>query len=101
MNGFTAGTLVHTDKGLTPIEQINVGDMVLSKPENGERELVYQPVTETFVSDKGEVWALFHQNCDAIDWRKDLKVVFVTGGHPIWVQEYEGSNEVDPIQVNG
>lgn len=101
MNGFAAGTLVHTNKGLIPIEKINVGDMVLSKPENVERELVYQPVTETFISDKREVWALFHQNCDAIDWRKDLKVVFVTGGHPIWVQEYEGSNAVDPVQVNG
>ena len=34
--GFVAGTLVHTDKGLVPIEQIKVGDMVLSKHENGE-----------------------------------------------------------------
>ena len=34
--GFVAGTLVHTDKGLVPIEQIKVGDMVLSKPEIGE-----------------------------------------------------------------
>lgn len=34
---FIAGTLVHTDKGLVPIEQIKVGDMVLSQPEQGGR----------------------------------------------------------------
>ena len=32
---FVAGTLVHTDKGLVPIEQIKVGDLVLSRPEDG------------------------------------------------------------------
>lgn len=101
MNCFVAGTLVHTDNGLVPIEQINIGDMVLSKPENGEGELAYQPVTETFVYDDKEVWALFHQNRDATNWRTDLKVLFVTGEHPIWVQEYAGSNTVDPVQVNG
>lgn len=31
--GFVAGTLVHTDKGLVPIQNIKVGDMVLSSPE--------------------------------------------------------------------
>ena len=32
---FAAGTLVHTINGLVPIEQIKVGDLVLSKPEDG------------------------------------------------------------------
>lgn len=32
---FIAGTPVHTDKGLVPIEQIKVGDLVLSQPEQG------------------------------------------------------------------
>ena len=39
---FVAGTLVHTDKGLVPIDQIKVGDMVLSRDENnpdGEKRL--------------------------------------------------------------
>lgn len=30
--GFAAGTLVHTDKGLVPIQDIKVGDLILSKP---------------------------------------------------------------------
>jgi len=96
--GFAAGTLVHTGKGLVPIEQIKVGDMVLSKTEGGKGDLVYQSVTETFVSEDKEIWALFHQDtaCSE-DWQKDLKVVFVTGGHPIWVQEYEWSGTIDPV----
>lgn len=35
---FIAGTLVHTKDGLKPIEQIKVGDWVLSRPENPEGE---------------------------------------------------------------
>jgi hypothetical protein len=35
---FAAGTLVHTKNGLKPIEQIKVGDLVLSKHESGKGE---------------------------------------------------------------
>lgn len=41
MNGFAAGTLVHTDKGLVPIQDIKVGDLVLSMSEKmWERKLI-------------------------------------------------------------
>ncbi len=43
-SGFVAGTLVHTDKGLVPIQDIKVGDRVLSKDENGEGETEYKKV---------------------------------------------------------
>lgn len=33
-SGFVAGTLVHTDKGLVPIQDIKVGDRVLSSLEH-------------------------------------------------------------------
>lgn len=33
--GLVAGTLVHTETGLVPIEQLKVGDKVLSKPADG------------------------------------------------------------------
>lgn len=46
--GFVAGTLVHTDQGLVPIEQINVGDLVLSKSESGD--VAYKRVVRTFKS---------------------------------------------------
>jgi hypothetical protein len=51
-HGFCAGTLVHTDKGLVPIEQIKVGDMVLSRPEDGDENTPteYKRVTRTFKS---------------------------------------------------
>ncbi|MGB2786572.1 polymorphic toxin-type HINT domain-containing protein [Psychrobacter sp.] len=49
--GFVAGTLIHTDKGLVPIQHIKVGDMVLSRDEhNPDGELAYKRVLNTFVS---------------------------------------------------
>ncbi len=45
---FPAGTLVWTDKGMVPIEQIKVGDKVLSQPETGG-EQCYKSVINTFV----------------------------------------------------
>lgn len=54
---FAAGTLVHTSNGLVPIEQIKVGDLVLSQPEDGG-ELSYKPVTRTFEHDFKEVMLL-------------------------------------------
>jgi hypothetical protein len=49
-NGMVAGTLVHTDKGLVPIEQLKVGDMVLSKHESNTGEQAYKSVVSTFKS---------------------------------------------------
>ncbi|GHU11877.1 hypothetical protein FACS1894185_5820 [Betaproteobacteria bacterium] len=42
---FIGGTLVHTKEGLKPIEEIKVGDYVLSKPEDGKGEQAYKRVT--------------------------------------------------------
>ena len=49
-SGFVAGTLIHTDKGLVPIQELKIGDKVLSKDESGEGELVYKPVIRTIKS---------------------------------------------------
>lgn len=53
---FVAGTLVHTKHGLVPIEQIKVGDWVLSKPDSGEGEVTYKRVVDTFEFDDKEIW---------------------------------------------
>lgn len=54
--GFVAGTLIHTDKGLVPIQELKVGDRVLSRDEsNPNGELVYKPVTSTFESPEKKV----------------------------------------------
>jgi hypothetical protein len=52
---FTKGTLVHTINGLKAIEEIQVGDIVVTKEENSEK-LVYKKVTELF---RNEVEYLF------------------------------------------
>lgn len=56
--GFAAGTLVHTDKGLVPIQDIKIGDMVLSKPEDGDGEAEFKPVINTFIYKEKELWLL-------------------------------------------
>lgn len=48
--GFVAGTLVHTDQGLVPIEQLKIGDLVLSKHESGKGEVAYKRVLKVLVS---------------------------------------------------
>lgn len=51
---FVAGTLVHTADGLRPIEQIQPGDLVLSRnAATGEQG--YKPVLKTFVTHPGHV----------------------------------------------
>ncbi|MCL2021881.1 MAG: Hint domain-containing protein, partial [Betaproteobacteria bacterium] len=56
---FVAGTLVRTKDGMKPIEEIRVGDWVLSYPDDQtppkrpkrEDEYFYRQVTKTFVTD--------------------------------------------------
>jgi hypothetical protein len=52
--GFVSGTLVHTRNGPVAIERIRVGDVVLSRAENGDGEHEYRPVTKTHTG-RGEV----------------------------------------------
>jgi VCBS repeat-containing protein len=82
---FAAGTLVHTQEGLKPIEQIKVGDMVLSKHEGGEGERAYKRVTKTFVHEEREV-ILIHLGGKQPDGSKLNKTLVVTPEHPIWIK---------------
>ena len=59
MTGFVAGTLVHTEKGLVPIQNIKIGDRVLSKLDD---KLVYKIVENLKEStDKKEIYLLMKQ----------------------------------------
>lgn len=58
--GFPAGTRINTDKGLISIQDIKVGDLVLSKPKNGEGELCYKPVVRTVSYENKELWKLHY-----------------------------------------
>jgi hypothetical protein len=44
---FVAGTVVWTDKGQVRIEEIKVGDFVLSKHDSGTGEQAYKRVLDT------------------------------------------------------
>jgi hypothetical protein len=80
---FTKGTLVHTREGLRPIEEIKVGDYVLSSPEDGTGQPEYKQVVNTFVfRDKiiKQVGFTKHVNEDYTE------TVASTGDHPFWVE---------------
>lgn len=113
---FAAGTFIHTDKGLVPIEKIKVGDMVLSKPESGEGEICYKPVVSTFQHDEQPLWLLQADkyygddingeivNFDRLNKYDEITYnLLVTLNHPVWVigmgilDEYNNvSNQYEP-----
>ena len=48
MGCFIKGTLVETEEGWTPIDELKVGDWVMSRPENGLGEAVPKRVVINF-----------------------------------------------------
>jgi len=91
-SGFVAGTLIHTDKGLVPIQDIKVGDLilskpVLSKPESGVGEIEYKPVISTFKSPKKEsIFKVeFFNETVAKQGGKGRNYILCTSNHPFWV----------------
>ena len=105
MGCFVAGTLVHTQQGLKPIEQIQVGDMVLSRHESGAGEQCYQPVTRTFQYEDRELYFVAWQVREPGTNRPTSVrgYMVVTGAHPIWVQrlvEYSRDAEECVGEIN-
>jgi hypothetical protein len=79
---FVAATLVHTKNGLVSIEQVRVGDWVLSQPE-GRGERSYKRVANTFRSDEQQVSSVFI--LDLHDLGHPIGLL-ATGVHPFWVK---------------
>lgn len=108
-SGFIAGTPVHTDKGLVPIEQLKVGDLVLSQPEEqGER--AYRRITQTFVHDDAPIWVVKYMLIDGdVPWghpeympkNETLHHCYVTSNHPFWVEGkgWTAAEELKQYQV--
>ena len=85
---FPEGTLVHTRDGLTPIEKIQIGDWVLSKPEDGTGEIGYKQVSQIFAHPPAMVVAVeytFGERPRAwtpLDTTRPF--ILTTLNHPIW-----------------
>ena len=91
---FAAGTLVHTEQGLLPIERVRVGTRVLSKPEHstdlGEHLQSWRAVTNTV--------ATLDQPMHAVQVKvrgdEHLTTLFTTPNHPFWVNDAEVQHQL-------
>jgi hypothetical protein len=113
---FVAGTLIHTDHGLVPIEKIRVGDMVLSQPET-KGEMSHRKVLETFAHEDREIYLVDYcitntpfKSRDEFDyetfWDEQENLpehhLVVTGNHPFWVQGVGWTSaELLPDHIDG
>jgi hypothetical protein len=85
---FVAGTLVHTKDGLKPIEQIKVGDWVLSRPENPDdgTSTDYKRVSKTFrFEDKEVVRFWWERSGNVTANMENWDTVYATPNHPVWL----------------
>ncbi|WP_235595689.1 TIGR04388 family protein [Leptospira weilii] len=74
---FTAGTLVHTSNGTKVIEDVKVGDQVLSwDEETGEQE--YHRVVKTFQREVNVVYTIVYSNGTQVE---------TTDEHPFYIEE--------------
>jgi len=91
---FVAGTLVHTKECLKPIEQIKVGDWVLSRPENPEHgtQTDYKRVVRTMMHhDKPVIHGSFNPlprliQGNAYHTDRPAMNLIMTPDHPFWLQ---------------
>jgi hypothetical protein len=91
---FPAGTNVWTEQGKTRIENIKVGDYVLSAPEDGG-EQAYKKVVKTFIHEDKTLRDISYVVNDI------TYVVAATDNHPFWVIEEElGYDEDDEESVS-
>ena len=82
---FIAGTPIWTDHGPVPIEQIRVGDLVLSKCEHTGQQ-AYKRVTRTFKREKQIVYPLSYA-VEAEDGKRYCEMIFCTKDHPFWERD--------------
>ncbi|MFO0476473.1 MAG: polymorphic toxin-type HINT domain-containing protein [Alphaproteobacteria bacterium] len=103
---FAAGTLVATGKGLRPIEDIKVGDLVLARNEKtGETGL--KPVTELVRRHDREIWKLSLSVDADGDGKATVETFETTDDHPwrtasgMWTQTMELKPGVRILRARG
>ncbi|WP_369660236.1 polymorphic toxin-type HINT domain-containing protein [Variovorax sp. V15] len=79
---------MHTKDGLKPIEDIKVGDYVLSSPEDGSGGQEYKRVLKTFVHEQKVIVGVQFTNVGAPSVLQggDIYFVTTTENHPFWVE---------------
>lgn len=91
----TAGTPVHTLGGIRSIEDVNEGDLVLSRdPATGE--MGYKPVVQTFVTHPD---TLYHVSYSAGAGSIDSDTLTGTGEHPFYVVDYDAFVPADELKI--
>jgi RHS repeat-associated protein len=84
---FVAGTLIFTENGYIPIEEIQPGDLVYSEnPDTGEKAL--KSVVQTFVRETNDI----------VHLRVGDQNITTTPEHPFWVFQSGWRNAID-LQV--
>jgi RHS repeat-associated protein len=103
---FAAGTLVATGKGLRPIEDIKVGDLVLARNDKtGETGL--KPVTELVRRHDREIWKLSLSVDADGDGKATVETFETTDDHPwrtasgMWTQTMELKPGVRILRARG
>lgn len=87
MGCFVGGTLVKTGDGYwKPIKDIQVGDMVMSMPENGIGKPVPKRVINTFQYENKEIWYVGTTRLDNSGFITENFAV--TPNHPFMVYGY-------------
>jgi Pretoxin HINT domain len=79
---FIKGTRVQTQQGLKRIEDIKVGDYVLSSPEDGTGKAEYKRVVNTFVHSDKTITSIGYYK----EGTNQARVLKATGNHPFWVE---------------
>lgn len=98
MAGFIPGTLVYTDRGLIPIQEIQTGDLVYVQ--SALKELIKAPVKAISVNQVQEIWALKYFNPIPMNGSFNHAIVLAASDQQVWVSEYE--NNVGEVNtVNG
>jgi Pretoxin HINT domain len=78
---FAAGTVVHTDRGAVPIEELAAGDLVLSRDDQTGEE-AFRPIAQMFVTPDQPLLALALE-----DSLGAVETFDVTAPHPFYVED--------------
>lgn len=84
-NGFVAGTLVHTDQGLVPIQELKIGDRVLSRAENDpDAPNEYKCVTKVMSFEDSTIIQLPYLQESSPEL---INIIYLSDCNLVWLEE--------------